>query len=119
MLCLFRKDTTIKFIVNDIDTITNKTEIAETLATLFAAKSLPDQYREKFRRIRDREKEKTLDFESDNDEKYNMLLFQNDEIDYETGNELHYQFLKHLPDVSIELLLLLLNNHIIISSLLK
>ena len=69
-----RKDKTIKYLVTDSDTITNKMDIAETLATSFAAKSSPDHYQEKFRRIRDKEKEKenTLDFESDNDEKYNV-----------------------------------------------
>ena len=65
-----RKDNTIKYLVTDSDTITNKTDIAETLATSFAAKS--DHYQEKF--------------------------------------EIHYQFLKHLPDVSLDLLLLLLND---------
>ena len=67
-----RKDKTIKYLVTDSDTITNKTDIAETLATSFAAKSSPDHYQEKFRKIRDKEKENTLDFESDNDEKYNV-----------------------------------------------
>ena len=67
-----RKDKTIKYLVTDSDTLTNKTDIAETLATSFAAKSSPDHYQEKFRKIRDKEKENTLDFESDNDEKYNV-----------------------------------------------
>ena len=57
-----RKDKTIKYLVTDSDTITNKTDIAETLATSFAAKSSPDHYQEKFRKIRDKEKENTLDF---------------------------------------------------------
>ena len=67
-----RKDKTIKYLVTDSDTITNKTDIAEMLVTSFAAKSSPDHYQEKFRKIRDKEKENTLDFESDNDEKYNV-----------------------------------------------
>ena len=67
-----RKDKTIKYLVTDYDTITNTTDIAETLATSFPAKSSPDHYQEKIRRIRDMEKENTLDFESDNDEKYNV-----------------------------------------------
>ena len=50
-----RKDKTTKYLVTDSDTITNKAEIAETLARSFAAKSSPDDYHEKFRRIRDRE----------------------------------------------------------------
>ena len=64
-----RKDKTIKYIVTDSDTITNKTEIPDTLATSFAAKSSPDHYQEKNIMNWDREKENTLDFESDNDEK--------------------------------------------------
>ena len=112
------QDKTIKYLVTDSDTITNKTDIAETLATSFAAKSSPDHYQEKFRKIRDKEKENTLDFESDNDEKYNVNFSKRELIksitqatDSATGpDEIHYQFLKHLPDVSLDLLLFLLND---------
>ena len=62
-----RKDKTIKYLVTDSDTITIKTDIADTLATSFVAKSSPDHYQGKFRRIRDKEKGNTLYFESDND----------------------------------------------------
>ena len=113
-----RKDKTIKYLVTDSDTITNKTDIAETLATSFAAESSPHHYQEKIRRIRDREKKSTLDFESDNDGKYNVDFSKRKLIKYiaqatdsaTEPDEIHYQFLKHLPDVSIELQLLLLNN---------
>ena len=96
----------------------DKTDIAETLATSFAAKSSPDHYQEKFREIRDKEKEHTLDFESDNDEKYNVNFSKRELIksiaqatDSATGpDEIQHQFLKHLPDVSRDLLLLLLND---------
>ena len=58
-----------------------------------------------------------MDFESDNDEKYNVDLSKRELIksiaqatDSATGpDEIQYQFLKHLPDVSLDLLLLLLN----------
>ena len=96
-----RKDKTIKYLVTDSDTITNKTDIAETLATSFAARSSPDHYQEKFRKIRDKEKENTLDFESDNDEKYNVNFSKRELIksiaqatDSATGpDEINYQFL--------------------------
>ena len=39
-----RKNKTIKYIVTESDTISIKTEIAETLATSFVAKSSPDHY---------------------------------------------------------------------------
>ena len=116
-----RKDKTIKYLVTDSDTITNKTDIAETLATSFAAKSSPEHYQKKIRKIRDKEKEKSLDFESDNDEN-TMLISLNRKkreliksiaqaTDSATGpDEIYYQFLKLLPDVSLDLLLLLLNN---------
>ena len=55
-----RKDKTIKYLVTDSDTITNKTDIAETLATSFAAKPSPDHYQEKIRKIRDKKKDNTL-----------------------------------------------------------
>ena len=59
-----------------------------------------------------------MDFESDNDEKYNVNFSKRELIksiaqatDSATGpDEIHYQFLKHLPDVSLDLLLLLLND---------
>ena len=113
-----RKDKTIKYLVTDSDTITNKTDIAETLETSFAAKSSPDHYQEKIRKTRDKEKENTLDFESDNDEKYTVDFSKRELIksiaqptDSATGpDKIHYQFLEHLPDVSLDLLLLLLNN---------
>ena len=57
-------------------------------------------------------------FGSDNDEKYNVVFFKRELIksiaqatDSATGpDEIHHQFVKFLPDLSIELLLLLLNN---------
>ena len=55
--------------------------------------------------IRDREKENTLDFESDNDEKYNVAFSKRklksiaQATDSATGpDEIHCRFLKHLPD---------------------
>ena len=59
-----------------------------------------------------------MDFESDNDENFNVDFSKRELIksiaqatDSATGpDEIHYQFLKHLPDVSLEPLLLLLNN---------
>ena len=59
-----------------------------------------------------------MDFESDNDEKYNVDFSKRGLIksiaqatDSTTGSdEIHYQFLKHLPAVSLDLLLLLLND---------
>ena len=101
-----RKDKTIKYLVTDSDTITNKTDIAETLATSFAAKSSPDHYQEIFRRIRDKEKENTLEFESDNDEKYNVDFSKREiikSIAQATDSATD-------PDVSLDLLLLLLND---------
>ena len=59
-----------------------------------------------------------MDFESDNDEKYNVDFSKRELIksiaqatDSATDpDEIHYQFLKHLPDISLDLLLLLLND---------
>ena len=67
------------------------------------------QNQEKIRKIRDKEKENTLDFESDNDEKYNVDFSKRELIKSiaqatasATGpDEIQYQFLKHLPDVSL------------------
>ena len=42
-----RNDKTIKYIVTDSVTITNKTDIPDTLATSFAAKSSLDHHQEK------------------------------------------------------------------------
>ena len=73
-----RKDKTIKYLVTDSDTITNKTDIAETLATSFVTKSSPNHQTN--RKIRDRENKNTLDFESDNDKKYNVDFSQRELI---------------------------------------
>ena len=43
-----RKDKTIEYLVTDSATISNKTDIADTLATSFVAKSSPDHYQGKF-----------------------------------------------------------------------
>ena len=101
-----RKDKTIKYLVTDSNTITNTTEITETLATSFAAKSSPDHYQEKFRRIRDKERKihSTL---SQIMTKGTMLFYLNNNsiaqaTDSATGpDEIDYQFLKHLSDASI------------------
>ena len=62
-----RKDKSSKYLsVTDSDTITGKIEIADTLATSFAAKSSPDYYQEKVIRDRDREKKNIFDFGPDN-----------------------------------------------------
>ena len=68
-----RKDKTIKYLVIDSDTITNETEIADTLATTFAAKSSPDHYHE-----RNRMRRKTHWTLSQIMTKSTMLLFQNE-----------------------------------------
>ena len=46
-----RKEKTIKYLVTDSDTITNKTDIAETLATSFAANRHQINIRKNFERL--------------------------------------------------------------------
>lgn len=97
---------------------TTKDEIADELATNFFMNSSSLNYTEKFRNIQRQEEKKPINFKSKNDEEYNMpfhLTELKDSLskanDSATGpDEIHYQMLKHLPEVSLNALLDIYND---------
>lgn len=93
-------------------------DIANTLADEFAKNSSSDNYPDQFKRIKHNQEKTKLNFKSNNFEDYN-LPFNLQELkeslnkshDTAVGpDDIHYQFLKHLPDQSLELLLDIFNN---------
>ena len=93
-------------------------DIADALAETFCKKSSSANYSEKFQKNKTREEKKKLNFNSSNSEHYNKLLtFKelksalNKAHDSSPGqDEVHYQFLKHLPFTSLSVLLDIFND---------
>jgi len=92
-------------------------DIANLLADEFEHNSSSNHYSPKFQRFKNNTEKYKLDFSSDNTEDYNRT-FNITELkdslsrchDTATGpDEVHYQFLKHLPKESLELLLDIFN----------
>ena len=89
-----------KYLFTDSDTITNQSEIAETLARSFAVKLSPARYINNSEELdwrRKMTKSTMLPFQ-----KNNFVNLSLRKTGLTTGpDDIHYQFLKHLPDVSI------------------
>ena len=93
-------------------------ETSNVLGQEFAKNSSSNHYSESFQHFKARIEQKTLNFNSNNRETYNDLFNMNElkealrrANDTATGpDEIHYQFLKHLPDKTIELLLDIIND---------
>ena len=102
-----------KYLFTDSDTITNKREIADTLATSFLLLShhqhIIKNNSEGLYGLGEEKMKKSKKFYFQNEILVNLshrrLVWQ-----LVLMTSIHYQFLKHLTVVSIELLLLLLNN---------
>ena len=94
--------------------VTSKKYISNTLADAFLKNSSSENYTQKFKNIK-QQKEK---FSSDNSETYNQpfsLSELEDALskahDSSPGpDDIHYQFLKHLPDTSLSVLLKTFND---------
>jgi ribonuclease HI len=95
----------------------NRVDIANTLAGEFAKNSSTNHYTEKFQRHKNNQEKIKLNFNSDNSENYN-IPFNIQELkdslnkahDTATGpDDIHYQFLKHLPEESLIVLLRIFN----------
>ena len=102
-----------EYLITDLDTITNKREIADTLATSFLLLS-------HHQHVIKNNSEGLYGLGKEKMTKSKMLYFQNEILSNLSHRQLvwqlvlttfiHYQFLTLLPAVLIELLLLLLNN---------
>ena len=100
----------------DDGVLSSKTDIANTLAETFAEKST--NYSSKFQKFKNVKEKIKLNFKSDNTEQYNKE-FNLKELQkalkkcHDTavgGDDIHYQFLKHLPLPSLDCLLSIFNN---------
>ena len=98
--------------------ITSVPDIANTLADTFSNNSSSENFTDIFNGHRHSVENKNLKFDSQNMETYNTL-FKLEELvsaitkstDSAVGpDEIHYQMLKHLPDVTLETLLQIIND---------
>ena len=89
--------------------VTSKKDISNTLADVFSKNSSSENYNPKFKNIKQQKEKRNLKFSSDNSETYNQS-FSLSELkdalskahDSSPGpDDIHYQFLKHLPDSSV------------------
>ena len=96
---------------------TNKKDIADLLAKTFSTNSSSDNYNEQFQNIKKKAEKTKLNFKSNNLEDYNQPFSLSELTDsimksHDTAvgpDEIHYQFLKHLPSISLEFLLQVFN----------
>ena len=97
------------------DVVTSKTDIADTLADTFAEKSSSSNYSAAFQKFQSTKEKTKLNFKSNNNEHYNkdftmkelMKAFKKFHGTAVGCDDIHYQFLKHLPFHSLDSLLLL------------
>jgi exonuclease III len=97
---------------------TENKDIANTLAEAFEMNSSTGNYTEKFKRFKAVKERKPHDFRSNNEESYNDLFSLKelkDSLDKTNDSavgpdDVHYQLLKHLPEVSLNVLLDIFNH---------
>ena len=108
-----KNSSTVKHLSVDNNHITEKTDIANTLAEQLAYNSSSNQCSDRFLKHKRDEEKKKVNFSSSNDEYYNKV-FSEDELNSslnrahdtaEGPDRIHYQLLKHLPVESMSLLL--------------
>ena len=101
--------------LNHVDAETKSKSKADTFGETFANNSSPQTYTETFRKVKNEQEKIKLNFKSTNSEDYNKL-FNLDELleainqshDSATGpDEIHYQMLKHLPESSLLIYLMI------------
>ena len=98
--------------------VTSKKDISNTLADAFSKNSSSENYTEKFKNIKQQKEKRNLKFSSDNSETCNQpfsLSELKDALskahDSSPGpDDIHYQFLKHLSDTSLSVLLKTFND---------
>ena len=97
--------------------LTDKKAIANLLASTLEKNSSSGNVNSQFRKIKDNAERKPIDFSSDCSEKYNLpfTLMELKEALRKSGetaaglDNIHYQFLKHLPESSLNILLKVYN----------
>ena len=110
--------TTVHHLVSNNVLVTDLKDISNTLAKTFSFNSSINHYTPEFQQYKKTQEKNALNFKSKNAETYNMP-FSKTELQEAIKNShdtspgpdnIHYQFLRHLPEVSLQLLLHLLNN---------
>ena len=108
-----KNSATVKHLSVNNNLITDKRDIANTLAEQLAYNSSSNQCSDKFLKFKHNDEKKKINFSSSNDEVYNKE-FSSDELKLslnrahdtaEGPDKIHYQLLKHLPPESLSLLL--------------
>ena len=98
--------------------VTSKKDMSNTLADAFSKNSSSENYTKKIKNIKQQKEKRNLKFSSDNSETYNQpfsLPELKDALskahDSSPGpDDIHFQFLKHLPDSSLSVLLKTFND---------
>ena len=96
---------------------TSKTDIADTLGETFCHNSSSFNYSESFRRIKTEQEKVKLNFKSQNNEIYDKdfnldELVEAIQLSHDSAtdpDEIHYQMLKHLLEISLETILNIFN----------
>jgi hypothetical protein len=110
--------TTINHLILNNTLVTDISEISNILAETFFYNSSTSHYTPEFQQYKKTQERNTLHFKSKNTETYNMPFTKTELQDtiknsHDTSpgpDNIHYQFLKHLPENSLQLLLHLFNN---------
>ena len=91
--------------------VTSKKDISNTLADAFSKNSSSENYTQKFKNIKQQKEKRNLKFSSDNAETYNQHFSLSELKDaLSKAHDIHYQFLKHLPDTSLSVVLKTFND---------
>ena len=99
------------------DVVTSKTDIADALADTFAEKSSSSNYSAAFQKFQNTKEKTKINFKSNNNEHYNKDFTMKEfkkalKKCHDTAvgcDDIHYQFLKHLPFRSLDSLLRIFN----------
>ena len=108
----------IKHLTQNNTKITDTEHIANTLTNTFAVNSSTQNYTQQFQRFKAAAEKHTINFKSNNLEDYN-IPFSMTELQHSLHNahntspgpdDAHYEFIRHLPNAALELLLHIFND---------
>jgi ribonuclease HI len=110
--------TSVNHLISNNILVTDLKDISNTLAETFSCNSSTNHYTPEFQQCKKTQEKTPVNFKSKNIEAYNMPFSKtelqdaiNNSSDTSPGpDNIHYQFIKHLPENSIQLLLHLLNS---------
>ena len=111
------QSTPLKHLIKNNTQLVNIKDIANTLAETFSANSSSTNSNTEFHKYKDKKEKQKLNFKSDNTESYNGLFswselketIQKSRSTAVGSDEIHYEFLRHLPSKSLKYLLTELN----------